>query len=309
MANPNPEKVKGQVASSKRRHMLKRYEPMAMKPGGYDPDKPLPDATIPDLPPTSAQLATQIIPDSDDSTVAAAPWLDPTIEGRLYPAAENKRARIEAARAAIRESEKSGVESATVEAEPVETEPTEDSKTYVSPWRRPGADMDYRPFPDEHPDVTVRDLAEADERQMAELVERYGSLEGVGRAMQAQTKHGHERYLEEMALGGFGNQPWEKGPGIEAYGKSVQDVGDALGWVPNPVPQAVGTGMYSVGAGMQGKWDEVAGGLIGAGLGAAGRHALKQLAKAKDWGGIREKFGPDIAEIMIDQSVQEVGEM
>ena len=193
--------------------------------------------------------------------------------------------------------------------EVAEVEPSVDPKPTISPWRHPEQDMGKEPFPDEAPGVTYEDLAIADERQWRELEDQYGSREGAEKALAAKKKHYEDRHQEEMSRGGYGNQPWETGDlDLADYAQSMQDVGDAIGKVPHPVTSAVGSGMYTAGAAMGGNLYEAIGGLAGFGFGRLAKPLAESILASSRYKGLVAKYGPDVADTIASQVVQEFGE-
>ena len=133
------------------------------------------------------------------------------------------------------------------------------------------------------------------------LVERYGSPEGAERAIKAIDEQSQQLREERP----HGSESWEAGPD---YAQSIQDTGDLIGWVPHPAAQVAGGGVYTLGAALGGKLEETLGGLAGFGLGRVVRPIAAKIQTSKKYQDLVSKHGPEVADAIASQAVQEYGE-
>lgn len=113
---------------------------------------------------------------------------------------------------------------------------------------------------------------------LKERMRRYGSYEGAMRAEDARIEDIQNRPDVDWR-GRYKGHPTYGFPrklDTQAYLKGVQEAGDYIGYVPHPVTQGLGSGMYIAGALGQEKPIEALGGAAGIAAGSLGRHYAKR---------------------------------
>ena len=132
-------------------------------------------------------------------------------------------------------------------------------------------------------------------------VDFYGSREAADRAAKAKSKYSEELRRERP----HGTEEWESGPD---HAQNIQDLGDLIGKVPHPTTSALGSALYTTGAIAGGKLREAVGGLAGFFGGRAVKPLAAKIQTSKKYQDLVSRHGPEIADAIASQAVQEYGE-
>ena len=165
----------------------------------------------------------------------------------------------------------------------------------------------YAPSPEEVEKArNERDMTGEEIAQQERDTEQYGSPESGERVRDALREEDLVKSDEDKE-----GKRWyqQEDLGVSDYGKSVQSVGDYMGYIPTPPTKAVGSAMYVTGATMQGDPVEAAGGVLGAGVGRlASRAASEFMKRRRSLSALKDAAVKNVSDIGSSEAAEKTGE-